>query len=251
MQDLNESYKIIFVGDSGTGKTSIINAYFDISSAKSPSDPNSSPNIPAPTIGASQLTIYHKKIVLRIWDTAGQENYRAILPLYFKNSSLAIIVFDISNRTSFEHLTKSSKSKSNSTQNSENNNDNNNSNKKGLYETGSWLDLVAQYAPQECKMIIVGNKSDLKDKRQVSIQEGETLVRKINSFWKDETYEKAMFYIETSIINNSNIYELFDQIFESKDCLMKKYLSQELLPTIDDKLKSDPEQNNNKSNGCC
>lgn len=246
MQDLNESYKIIFVGDSGAGKTSIINSYFDISSAKSPNDSNSNNNIPAPTIGASQLTIYHKKIVLRIWDTAGQENYRAILPLYFKNSSLAIIVFDITNRSSFDHLIKNSKPKSNATQN----NDNNDTNNKSFYETGSWIDLVAQYAPQECKMVIVGNKTDLKDRRQVSYQEGETLVRKINSYWRDETYEKALFYIETSTIDNTNIYELFDQIFESKDCLIKKYLSQDLLPTIDEKDKPNSEPNN-KSNGCC
>ncbi|KAK8841220.1 GTPase Ryh1 [Tritrichomonas musculus] len=243
MQELNESYKIIFVGDSGTGKTSIINSYFEISTVKIIKDKDSNLNIPAPTIGASQLTIYHKNVALRIWDTAGQENYRAILPLYFKNSSLAIIAFDISNRTSFDHLTKDARTKPNSDQNETN------IKKTDLFESGSWIDLVAQYAPKECKIIIVGNKSDLQNKRQVSASEGENLVKKINTFYQKETFEKALFYIETSTIDNSNIYDLFDQAFESKDCLIKKYVSQDFLPN--DENNKTTENNDKQGSGCC
>ena len=54
--------------------------------------------------GAKNIEINNKKYRLQIWDTAGQENYRSITRAYYKNSVCAILVYDITNRDSFEHI---------------------------------------------------------------------------------------------------------------------------------------------------
>lgn len=90
--------RVIFVGDSGVGKTSIIQRFqsdaFDTQIT--------------PTIGAGASLIDYKleneTITLQIWDTAGQELYRNIVPIYFKNAACVVIVFSVEDKTSFEDL---------------------------------------------------------------------------------------------------------------------------------------------------
>mgnify|MGYP006107815295 CR=1 FL=1 len=93
-------YKIVFMGDSGVGKTSV---------ALRISCNTFVPNGEA-TIGASYCSkiIYKDDIQynFNIWDTAGQEKYRCLVPLYYKNSDAAIIVYDITNKRSFENAKK-------------------------------------------------------------------------------------------------------------------------------------------------
>ncbi|KAH0794045.1 ras-related protein Rab-5C [Histomonas meleagridis] len=117
-------YKVIIVGDSAVGKTSIVmryhrDTYFDDHQA---------------TVGASFITksieTKNGKININIWDTAGQEKYRSLVPMYSRNASAAIIVFDLSDPTSFENMK-------------------------------FWLDEVRQNVPNDCIIVIVGNKNDL------------------------------------------------------------------------------------------
>ena len=94
------SCKVVLIGESGVGKTSIISRY--ISNIFNP--------VLTSTPGASftsksvYLQEYRKSIKYEIWDTAGQEKYRALAKVFYKNASVCILVYDITRRKSFEEL---------------------------------------------------------------------------------------------------------------------------------------------------
>ena len=94
------SCKVVLIGESGVGKTSIISRY--ISNTFNP--------VLTSTPGASfttktvYLQEYRKSIKYEIWDTAGQEKYRALAKVFYKNAAVCILVYDITRRKSFEEL---------------------------------------------------------------------------------------------------------------------------------------------------
>jgi len=98
----NNEIKVVLVGESGVGKTSIINRLIH-------KEFNDNSKI---TIGANYTTKkinlpqYNKKITLEIWDTAGQENYRSFTKLFYKNAKIAILVYDITNKNSYNEIKK-------------------------------------------------------------------------------------------------------------------------------------------------
>lgn len=134
------AFKIVFIGDSGVGKSSIIGKY---NTGIMPLDIN-------PTVGAA----YVSKIVpfedieleLRIWDTAGQETYHSLTPIYFRGSSIGFVVFDITQRTSFDNV-------------------------------ANWIKQLREFAGEEVVTVIVANKIDLEHKRVVSSQEMNALAK--------------------------------------------------------------------------
>jgi len=91
-------YKILFVGDYGVGKTSILKRYFD---------KNFNFDLSS-TIGIDvffeTIELNDKIIKLQCWDTSGQERYREILRCYYKGSDAVVIVFDINNKKSFDNV---------------------------------------------------------------------------------------------------------------------------------------------------
>ena len=126
--------KIIFTGDVAVGKTSIINV---LMGQKFASEYEAS-------IGVdffSKTMKYKGKIIkLQIWDSAGQEKFRSLIPNYIRGSSLVFIVYDVSNRKSFESLQQ-------------------------------WINFVNNI--ENSNIVIIGNKNDLKDKREVTLEEGQ------------------------------------------------------------------------------
>jgi small GTP-binding protein len=90
------AHKVVFVGDSTVGKTSIIHSFLK-------QDVN-----PVSTLGATSTPISvqleTETVNLNVWDTAGQDSLRNLVPIYAKNSEAAIIVFDQSNPSSYEHV---------------------------------------------------------------------------------------------------------------------------------------------------
>eukprot|EP00727_Mastigamoeba_balamuthi_P009591 m51a1_g5254 putative ras-related protein rab-6b isoform x1 (215) ;mRNA; r:72964-74329 len=158
-------YKLVFLGDQSVGKTSIITRFmydtFD--------------NAYQATIGIDFLskTMYleDRTVRLQLWDTAGQERFRSLIPSYIRDSSVAIVVYDITSRTSFA-------------------------------STEKWIDDIRSERGADVHVVLVGNKTDLADKRQVSYEEGEQ---------KAQT-SSALFFTETSAKAGYNIKPLFRKI---------------------------------------
>lgn len=137
-------YKLVFLGDQSVGKTSIITRFmYD----------NFDRHYQA-TIGIDFLskTMYleDRTVRLQLWDTAGQERFRSLIPSYIRDSSVAVVVYDVSNKTSFSN-------------------------------TAKWVEDVRAERGNDVVICLVGNKTDLgNDKRQVSTEEGEERARKDN-----------------------------------------------------------------------
>ena len=156
--------KTVLVGDAGVGKTCIAEriAHNDFKQDS------------YATVGAANVSVTIKtdqqNVTFDIWDTAGQEKYRSLAPMYFSGAHLAILVFDITQKSTFTVLSQ-------------------------------FVELLSQRAPDDCVYILVGNKSDLSDKRQVTEEEAEEYKIQIG----------AEIYIETSALTGRNVRELFEQ----------------------------------------
>jgi small GTP-binding protein len=137
------SFKIVVVGASGVGKTAIVNQLVN-KSFKAEGQP---------TIGVEfksySLTADDENVKLQIWDTAGQERFRSVSKAYFRNALGAVLVFDLTQKASFDEL-------------------------------NMWInDLNTLCAPNAC-IILVGNKTDLPDDRTVSQNEASETAKRYN-----------------------------------------------------------------------
>jgi small GTP-binding protein len=157
-------YKLVFLGDQAVGKTSIITRFmydkFD--------------NSYQATIGIDFLskTMYleDRTVRLQLWDTAGQERFRSLIPSYIRDSSVAVVVYDVTSRRSFLNTTK-------------------------------WIEEVRNERGNEVIVVLVGNKGDQSDKRQVSTEEGEAKAKELD-----------VLFIETSAKTGANVKALFRKI---------------------------------------
>ncbi|KAM7262040.1 hypothetical protein ACFE04_021117 [Oxalis oulophora] len=180
-------YKLVFLGDQSVGKTSIITRFmydkFDttyqatigidfLSKTMYLEDRTNS--------YADGLKLIHQlrlfkllrfyEVVISDQDTAGQERFRSLIPSYIRDSSVAVVVYDVANRQSF-------------------------------LNTSKWIEEVRTERGSDVIIVLVGNKTDLVDKRQVSIEEGDGKAR-----------EFGVMFIETSAKAGFNIKPLFRKI---------------------------------------
>jgi small GTP-binding protein len=162
----NRGFKLTFLGDSTVGKSSLVERFWRGTFNEHKES----------TIGAAYQQIHHNDILLNIWDTAGQERYMSLVPLYYKDADVVLLVFDLSNESSIDILEKFVTEISNR--------------KNDIY-----------------KCIIVGNKSDLVDDVQMEI-----LDRKVRKIVEDYPRIEVANYIYTSAKDNRNIEELLDTI---------------------------------------
>ena len=163
MSNLSFNYllKYIIIGDSSVGKSNILLRYVHNSF-----NPEFLTTIGV-EFGAKNIEINKKIFKIQIWDTAGQENFRSITRAYYKNSVCALIVYDITNRSSFENII-------------------------------SWIEDCKGQSPKSIFIILVGNKNDLENERQVSYEEGLEFAKNNN-----------IVFFETSAKTGKNISELF------------------------------------------
>jgi len=129
------------------------------------------------TIGIDFLskTMYleDRTVRLQLWDTAGQERFRSLIPSYIRDSSVAVVVYDISSQKSFQ-------------------------------QTRKWIDDVRSERGNDVIIVLVGNKTDLNDKREVTTQVGE-----------EEAKKSGLLFIETSAKVGYNVKPLFKRIAQA------------------------------------
>ena len=118
------------------------------------------------------VQIRGKTYRIQIWDTAGQENFLSITRAYYKNSVCALIVYDISSRYSFNNIS-------------------------------AWIEDCKNYSPKTILIVLVGNKSDLEDRRQVSTEEGQELADKYGILFY-ETSAKTGINVENIFFNSAD-----------------------------------------------
>lgn len=114
-----------------------------------------------------------RTVRLQLWDTAGQERFRSLIPSYIRDSSVAVVVYDITNKKTFENTRK-------------------------------WVDDVRGERGNDVIIVLVGNKTDLNDKREVTTQQGE-----------DEAKKNNLMFIETSAKVGHNVKTLFKRIAQA------------------------------------
>ncbi|KAG2686352.1 hypothetical protein I3760_09G002300 [Carya illinoinensis] len=137
------SFKILLIGDSGVGKSSILVSFIS----------NTVKNL-SPTIGVDfkikLLTVGGKKLKLTIWDTAGQERFRTLTSSYFRGAQGIILVYDVTRRDTFTNL------------------------------SDVWAKEVELYSTnQDCVKMLVGNKVDIASERVVTREEGIALAKEL------------------------------------------------------------------------
>ena len=155
------NFKLILIGDAGVGKSSILNREIKDNFDESYKV----------TIGFEFLLIYCKvnelNIKFQIWDTCGQEKYQALVQNFYHNTSLAIIIYDISKRESFDNL-------------------------------GNWLKDLKQHTEKGLPIFIVGNKNDLE--RKVTEEEGKLFKNENEIFYFTECSAKNGYNVKEIFI---------------------------------------------------
>lgn len=121
--------------------------------------------------GARMITIDSKQIKLQIWDTAGQESFRSITRSYYRGAAGALLVYDITRRDTFNHLT-------------------------------TWLEDARQHSSSNMVIMLIGNKSDLESRRDVKREEGEAFAREHGLIFM-ETSAKTAANVEEAFINTA------------------------------------------------
>ena len=196
-------FKLILIGDSCVGKSNILLKYL-----KNEFDPNSRATVGV-EFGTKNIVINEKKIKIQIWDTAGEERYRSITSAYYKGAKGAFIVYDITRKSTFVNIDK-------------------------------WISDLKLNGDQNICIIILGNKSDLDDKREVSTEDG---------IKKSEMFKTA--FLETSALNGSNIDKAFDELIEQIIKNNKNYFEVNNKKEIDKGVNLNDNNKSNDKKKCC
>ncbi|KFM61149.1 Ras-related protein Rab-8A, partial [Stegodyphus mimosarum] len=167
-------FKLLLIGDSGVGKTCILFRFSE--------DTFNSTFIS--TIGIDfkikTIELDGKKIKLQIWDTAGQERFRTITTAYYRGAMGIMLVYDVTNERSFENIK-------------------------------NWIRNIEEHASTDVEKMILGNKCDVHDRRQVSKERGEQLA-----------VEYGIRFMETSAKNSINVQDAFMSLARDIKTKMEK-----------------------------
>jgi len=203
--DNSITFEVILLGDIRVGKTSFVNRYYkDIFSESQLS-----------TVGISnyikQLTINKKNIYLKIYDTSGQERYRAIAKNFYHGADGILLFYDITSKKSFDSI-------------------------------GNWIESINEsIKTSEIGLLIIGNKSDLEENREVS----EEMRKKLE---KSQNVE----IIETSAKNNINIDISFNKLIEKMLHLKEEESNEKYEKKDNTKLGENViEEKHKETDGCC
>ena len=173
--------KLIVVGNQGTGKSSILNRFVNETFDE---------NYQA-TIGldfhSKNITIHDQDVRLIIYDTAGQEKFRSLIPMYIREAQIILFIYDISDKDSFDSIPK-------------------------------WIQLVNDLINKEVVYVLIGNKLDLESNRKITFEEGKKLAEKNNYVFQEvsaktgENFEKLF---EVQIYEA--VYNKFKNEFDKRE----------------------------------
>ena len=172
------SFKIIVIGDSGVGKSCLTN--------------KATKNIFEESYNATvgfeffsfNIKMFEKIIKLQIWDTCGQELYRSLITNFYRNASLAIMVYAINNKDSFDNI-------------------------------DIWLKELRMHSNPDSKAFLIGNKIDLENERKVSREQGEEYSNQNNFSLFMESSAKTGFNAQKIFIEAARI--LYNNYLKYKD----------------------------------
>uniref|UniRef100_A0A5F5PFA9 small monomeric GTPase n=1 Tax=Equus caballus TaxID=9796 RepID=A0A5F5PFA9_HORSE len=178
-------FKLLLIGDSGVGKTCVLFRFSE--------DAFNSTFIS--TIGIDfkirTIELDGKRIKLQIWDTAGQERFRTITTAYYRGAMGIMLVYDITNEKSFDNIR-------------------------------NWIRNIEEHASADVEKMILGNKCDVNDKRQVSKERGEKLA-----------LDYGIKFMETSAKANINVENAFFTLARDIKAKMdKKLVSHSQVPEM-------------------
>ena len=185
--------KFIIIGDSSVGKSNILSVYND-----GQFNEKLQPSIGVEFI-AKNIEIEQTKFRLQIWDTAGQESFLSMTKVYYKNSCCSFIVYDITEKKSFNHVE-------------------------------FWLNELKNEAPESILYVLIGNKNDLNEKRVISYEQGNEYAKKHKMMFFETSAKNKIeidnIFKETVKCINKNIqegkYDLNDDSCGVKLCNFKK-----------------------------
>ena len=212
-EDYNQydlSFKMIVIGDAGVGKSCLTTK-----AAKGIYE-----EIYSPTIGFEFLVfnvkLNDKVIKLQIWDTCGQELYRSLISSFYRNASLAMMVYAIDNRESFNHIE-------------------------------SWLKEVKLQSNPDIKIFLIGNKSDLEENRKVTTEAAKTFKDENGIHYFSEASAKNGVNAKEVFIEAAKL--LYGEHLKYKERKFDKNQSDnEKVPMP---VKVTKNKNNRKKGGCC
>jgi len=199
-----KEYKVCFLGEAGVGKTSILSKYI-----RGRIDMDVCATIGASFQVCKMNNAHGEQIKLMIWDTAGQERYRSMIQIYTRGCRIFIIVYDLSEQSSFDAIKK------------------------------FWLDYASKNISKDeenCLFFIVGNKSDL-------VYDHELLLKRLNEgyqYVKSLQDQYNVRYFHTSAKTGTSISDLFTEIVQYIDIC-------EIKPSVEYKSLLDDNLNHNTS----
>ena len=203
-EDYEFIFKVLLLGNSNVGKSSLFLRFVD----------DIWNDTFVPTIGVDfkikTFDIDEKKIKMQIWDTAGQERFKNIIASYYRGAHGILLIYDVTDKDSFKNLS-------------------------------NWLIEIEKNASKNVLKVLIGNKSDLEDKRVVTYNQGKEFA---------DTY--GLKFIETSAKKNLNVTEAFETLGRELMAASDEKRINKLKPnkkvTVSNAQDLTPEQ---QKKGCC